>query len=240
VAHNHKVVGSNPTPATKFINHFSNEVIFCYDKFMNLHRTTGKPDWETLKKSDYNAFQKVAASTHSIVTPANVITIIGLGLVVYGLISVLAGHYWLGLGMLAIGRVLDIVDGVVANSTGTKSPTGEFLDAAVDKIGTLFTIIVLYIAASQQWWAITLILIPQLITPFVSLYKRTHHKEIHPTRPGKLSMATAWVSIIGLLILKAVEGSSITPFLSIVVYAFTVLSFVLGLYALWQYTTDRT
>ena len=207
---------------------------------MNLHRTTGKPDWDGLKKSDYNTFQKIGEATHSIVTPPNVITIIGLGLVIYGLISVLGGHFWLGLGLLAVGRILDIVDGVVAQATGTKSPTGEFLDASVDKVGTLLTIIVLYIAASQQWWAITLILIPQFITPFVSLYKRTHHKDIHPTRPGKLSMATAWVGIIGLLVMKAVEGSAISPALSIVVYVFAILSFILGIYALWQYTTDRT
>jgi len=207
---------------------------------MNLHRTTGKPDWDSIKESDYNIFQKVGAATHSIVTPANVITIIGLGLVAYGLFSILQQHYWLGLILLAVGRLLDIVDGVVANSTGTKSPAGEFLDAAVDKIGTLFTIIVLYIAASQQWWAITLILIPQLITPFVAFYKKTHHKEIHPTRPGKLSMATAWVGIVGLLVMKATEGSSFTPALSVIVYTFTVVSFILGLYALWQYTTDRT
>jgi phosphatidylglycerophosphate synthase len=207
---------------------------------MNLHRTTGKPDWYDIKKSDYNVFQKIGAATHGIVTPANVITIIGLAIVIFGLISVLAQHYWLGLGMLATGRVLDIVDGVVANATGTKSPLGEIMDATVDKITTFLTIVVLFIVALNQWWAITLILIPQLITPFVSLYKRTHHIDIHPTRPGKLSMATAWVSIVGLLIIKAVEGSAIIPALSILVYALIIVSFVLGLYALWQYTTDRT
>ena len=29
---------------------------------MNLHRTTGKPDWATLKKSEYNTFQKVGTA----------------------------------------------------------------------------------------------------------------------------------------------------------------------------------
>lgn len=206
---------------------------------MNLHRTTGKPDWHALKTSDYNLFQKVAASTRGIVTPANIITAIGLGLVIYGLISILAQHYWLGLGLLAIGRLLDIIDGVVAEATGTKSPLGEFLDASVDKIGTLLTIIVLFIAATNQWWAITLILLPQLIIPFMTLYKRTRGIAVHPTRPGKLSMVAAWVSIVGLLVIKAAEGSNITPVLSIFVCAFAVLSFVLGSYALWQYTTGR-
>lgn len=206
---------------------------------MNLHRTTGKPDWAAIKPSDYNVFQKIGAATHSIVTPANIITVIGLGLVVYGLILILEQHYWLGLGILAIGRILDVVDGVVANSTGTKSPTGEFMDASVDKIGTLLTIIVLYIAASNQWWAITLILLPQFIIPFVILYKRTKGISVHPTRPGKLSMATAWVGIVGLLVVKAIEGSPLATPLLIFVYVSTILSFALGLYALWQYSTGR-
>lgn len=207
---------------------------------MNLHRTTGKPDWQTIKKSDYNVFQKIAAATGSIITPANVITLIGLGIVIYGLASILAEQYWIGLFLLAVGRILDVVDGIVANATGTKSPTGEFLDAAVDKIGTLLTIIVLFVVANEQWWAIVLILIPQLITPFVSLYKKAKRIEIHPTRPGKLSMAAAWVSIVGLLIMKATEGTDMYATLSIVVYVFAIVSFLLGLYALWQYTTDRT
>jgi len=207
---------------------------------MNLHRTTGKPDWESIKVSQHNGFQKVAAATNGIITPANVITVIGLGIVIYGLILILNQQYWWGLILLAVGRLLDIVDGVVANSTGTKSPLGELMDAAVDKIGTLLTIIVLFIAASEQWWAILLILIPQLITPFVTLYKKKKNVEIHPTRQGKLSMATAWVGIVGLFVMKATEGASFAPALSVIVFGFVIVSFILGVYALWQYATDRT
>ena len=207
---------------------------------MNLHRTSGKPDWESVKPSRRNGFQKIAAATSGIVTPANVITIIGLGLVVYGLYLILNQQYWIGLILVAVGRLLDIVDGVVANSTGTKSPLGELMDAAVDKIGTLLTIVVLYIAATEKWWAITLILIPQLITPFVTLYKKRKRVEIHPTRQGKLSMATAWVGITGIFVMKATDGASFAPVLMFVVYAFVIVSFVLGTIALWQYATDRT
>lgn len=205
---------------------------------MNLHRTTGKPDWSSLKPSEYNTFQKIAAATRGTITPANVITFAGLGLVVYGLIAILSGHYWLGLILLAIGRLLDIVDGAAAEVTGTKSPFGEILDAAVDKTGTLLTIIVLYIGNVTLWWAITLVLLPQVIIPLLTFYKRSKGIRIHPTRVGKLSMVATWVAIIGFLVAKATATSGFVA-IDTAAYIFAGLAFGLSSYALWQYIAGR-
>jgi len=203
---------------------------------MNLHRTTGKPDWDAIKPADRNTFQKVGAATHAIVTPPNIITVIGLIIVFFGLAQILAEHYWIGLIALAVGRLLDIVDGVVAEATGTKSPTGEIFDAAADKIGTLLTIVVLFVAQIAAPWVIVLLLIPQAITPLVTFYKKQKHISIHPTRQGKLSMATSWVAIVGLLITQATDGALLIAYIS---YTLVGVSFLLGIYALWQYTTGR-
>jgi len=203
---------------------------------MNLHRTTGKADWEKVKPADRNVFQKASAATHGFASPANIITVIGLGIVVYGLALVLRGDYWLGLILLALGRLLDIVDGVVAESTGTKSPLGELFDAAADKIGTILTILALIVAGITYWWVIVALILPQVIIPLVALYKKRKHAKIHPTRQGKLSMASAWVGIVGLLVVKALNDFQ--P-LAIVIYVIIGLSLVLGLYALWQYATGR-
>ena len=203
---------------------------------MNLHRTTGKPDWASRKPSDYNVFQKIAAATHSIVTPANIITVIGLGIVVYGLIEIMNQHFWVGLLMLTAGRLLDIVDGLVAEATHTKSPTGEIFDAAADKVGTLLTIVVLFAANITSWWLIVLLLIPQIIIPFVAFYKKRKGREIHPTRQGKLSMAAAWAAIVGLLLTKALNDSVILATASYVLIGAAV---TLGIFALWQYATGR-
>jgi len=203
---------------------------------MNLHRTTGKADWEHVKPSDYNIFQKVSAATHGVASPANIITIIGLGIVVFGLALILQGSFWAGLILLAVGRLLDIVDGVVAESTGTKSPLGELFDAAADKIGTLLTIVVLIVAGITYWWIILALILPQVIIPLVAFYKKRKNAAIHPTRQGKLSMASAWVGIVGLLVVKALDG--FLP-LAIVIYVIVGVSLVLGLYALWQYATGR-
>jgi len=205
---------------------------------MKLHRTTGKPDWEMITPANRNVFQKGAAATYAIVTPPNVITIIGLALVVYGLLAIMQQHYWIGLVTVGVGRLLDIVDGWLAELTGTKSPTGEIFDAVADKIGTFLTIGVFFVAGVSYWWMMALLLIPQIAIPFITFYKKRRGVEIHPTRIGKLSMASAWVCLAGLLLIQA-TGQLWPSLLAGVVYAILFISVALGLYALWQYATDR-
>jgi cardiolipin synthase (CMP-forming) len=205
---------------------------------MNLHRTGKKPDWEKVPPAERSTYQRIAAQTGGLLTPPNVITAIGLVIVLYGLYALLTEFYWTGLICLAIGRLLDIVDGWVAEATGTKSPFGELLDATVDKIGTLLTIIVFFAAGIADWWLVSLLLLPQVVIPLVTLYKRAIKAPIHPTRIGKLSMAATWVSLLGLILLQAIA----LPWPSAVaaiVYLLIGLSVSLGLTALWQYATDR-
>jgi len=203
---------------------------------MNLHRTTGKPDWENIKPADYTLDQKIAAATRGFVTPGNLITLIGFGIVIYGLVALLQKYFWLGLILLAVGRLLDILDGFVAEATHTKSPLGETFDAVADKAGTLLTIIVLIVANIAAWWMIVALIIPQLLIPIVIFYKQRAGVRVHPTRPGKLSMATAWVGIVGLIAVKAMETRQA---LSVGVDVLIIVSLLLSLYALWQYSTGR-
>ena len=203
---------------------------------MNLHRISGNSDWEKTQPSDRTALQKIAASTHGIVSPANFITVIGLGIVIYGLILLVQEQYWLGLILLAVGRLLDIADGAIADVTKTKSAVGELFDAAADKVGTLLTIITLLVGNITFWWVIVALILPQILIPLVIFYKRQKKIRVHPTKEGKLSMASAWVSIVGLLVVKALD----TPQpLSIGVYILVGVSLLLGLYALGQYATYR-
>lgn len=203
---------------------------------MNLHRTTGKPDWDNISPATRNIFQKVAAATSGILSPANIISVLGLGLVVYGLVEIINQQFWLGLVFVAIGRLLDIVDGAVAEATHTKSPLGELVDASIDKIGTLLTIITLFVANIADWWVIVILLLPQVIIPVTIFFKRRKGINVHPTRVGKVSMALVWVSVVGLLLVNAL-GYMMTMVFG--VYVIAVLSLVLGMYALWQYATGR-
>jgi cardiolipin synthase len=203
---------------------------------MNLHRSSNQPDWDIITESDRTSIQRLAKATNGLVTPPNIITVLGLGIVVVGLLFIVNQDYWTGLVLVAIGRLLDIVDGIVADKTGTKSSVGEIFDSAADKTGTIFTVIAIIIAGITEWWIIAALLIPQIIIPLVSYYKKKTGNGVHPTRTGKISMALAWVGIVGLLLVTAI-GS--TPSSLAVVNVCIVISFVLGMIALWQYVTGR-
>lgn len=203
---------------------------------MNLHRSSKTPDWKKIHPSTYKFFQKVAAATNGVVTPGNCLTVIGLAMVLYGLYALLNEHYWLGLLFLAVGRLLDVFDGAVAEVTRTKSSLGELFDAVADKIGTLLTIIVLFIIGITPWWVIVALVVPQACISLVIAYKKKKGAEVHPTLQGKLSMATAWTGIVALLADQALDGALA---ISLVGYALVIASLVLGLIALWQYSTGR-
>ncbi len=203
---------------------------------MNLHRSSEKPDWEQIPASEHTLIHKIAAATHGLLTPPNLITVIGLGIVVWGLLNILQEAYWTGLLLLAVGRLLDVADGLVADFTGTKSPTGEIFDAAADKIGTLLTIIVIIFANITYWWIIVALIIPQIIIPIVIFYKKQKGIGVHPTLAGKLSMALTWVGIVGVLVTAALGHPA---YFDIALYAIVGLSLILGLIALWQYSTGR-
>jgi len=203
---------------------------------MNLHRTSTKADWEKIPALKHNVFQKIAVATAGYLTPANLITIIGFGIVLYGLAAILDGQYWTGLLLLASGRLLDVADGIVADKTGTKSPLGEIFDAAADKFETLFTIAAIIAADITNLWVVVALIIPQAIIPMLIFYKKQKGIGIHPTRAGKLSMALTWTGIVGLLLVKALGDALL---IEVAVYVIIGLSLVLGLYALWQYSTGR-
>lgn len=203
---------------------------------MDLHRTTKKPDWQKRKSSEYNIFQRVAARTDGILSPANIVTLIGFGVVLYGLVAILQKQFWLGLILIGIGRLFDIADGFVAQATHTKSPIGELFDAVADKVGTFLTIIVLVVAQVTSWWIIIALVVPQVVISGITLYRRQRGRRMHPSRSGKLSMAAAWGGIVGVIIMKATDEPL---WLAIGVYALVAVSFLLGSYAVVQYAKGR-
>jgi cardiolipin synthase len=154
------------------------------------------------------------------------------------LLLLLNEHYWTGLILLAVGRGLDIVDGAVAQKTNTKSPLGEIFDAAADKFGTLFTIIALFAAQITFWWVLAILLVPQVVITLISFYKKARNASTHPTRQGKLSMASLWAALIGFIVAKALDLSVFHPFV-LFVYLLAAVSTFLAAYAAVQYARQR-
>jgi len=204
---------------------------------MNLHRTTGAPDWAAVKPRNRNVWQHIAASTYGIATLSNIVTFGGFALVVIGLFYLLNHEYLLGAVLLAVGRAADILDGWLAEVTGTKSPLGELLDASLDKVGTFLTLGVMFVAGIAPWWIIVLLLLPHIVITFVTMIAVQHKQQLHPSRAGKLSMATVWVSLVGFVLMKILDVADVSV-LGVFTYAVAFISVFLGCFAARGYFRD--
>jgi phosphatidylglycerophosphate synthase len=205
---------------------------------VDLHHTTGKPDWAVIEPKDYNGWQRIAAKSHGFITLPNVITILGFVIILIGLAFMSDHFYWTAIILLVLGRLCDLADGWIAEKTGTKSPFGEKLDGGIDKIATILTIIILYTAHIAPWSILTAMILPQLlITSFgaVFIYRKT---TLHPSRYGKVGMFITWLALAGFLLIRATHSSP-HSFLSIIVYILATTSSALGLFTFIEYSVER-
>lgn len=203
---------------------------------MDLHRVTGKADWQKVTATKHNAWQRTAAATNGVVTPGNALTLLGFGLVLAGLFAINGENYRLGASLLATGRLLDIADGLAADHTGTKSPLGESLDAGFDKLGTVLAAgVFIYVAVAPRWLLLALI-VPHVIMTLIFLIAQRRSVRIHPSRVGKLSMAGVWVSLVGFILLKATNSSS-SSIAAITVDGLAIIAAAAGIYTAVTYAT---
>lgn len=205
---------------------------------IQLHRIESSSEWEQTKSEDRNVWQRMAARTRGLITPGNIVTIIGFILVIIGLIGIIKHQYWLGFAGILVGRLLDIVDGWVADKTGTKSPLGEALDATVDKLSTALALGALLVANVILWWLLLAIFLPHALIALASMISMLRGKRLHPSKFGKLSMALAWVGLCGFILTAALQLHDM-HFLHYISYGFVAVSVWLAFYAAIQYTAGE-
>src|SRR6266446_5236311 len=107
---------------------------------MDMHQAGESPDWTKVPPRNRNFWQQIAADTQGVGTPGNALSVLGFSLVVAGLLVVASRSLWEGTFLVGLGRIADLVDGVIAQRTGTKSPLGRLLDAGLDKAGALLAL----------------------------------------------------------------------------------------------------
>ena len=171
-------------------------------------------------------WQDVAARTGGLVTPGNVITIVGFVVSLLGLVLISGGFYWLGLLVVAMGRLCDVLDGMVAEYTHTKSPFGEMLDASIDKIITVATLVALLVFGIVPWPVAALVFLPNVSNTMLTVAAQSRGVRLHPSKDGKLAMAFGWVSLLGFILAAAEQNY--TNGLSTVSYALGIVSFIYG------------
>lgn len=199
---------------------------------MQLHRSGSIPDWEATTPAQRNLWQRWATRTGGLLTPANIVSILGAALVAAGLWCVAANELWAGLGLLAGGRLLDILDGYLAEHTGTKSPFGESLDATLDKLA-VFAALVVFVGAGIVPWSFGLLVgLGNGVTALISLVAKSRGRAVHPERAGKLGTALEWGALLGFVLAVTVYTPQVFTW---GVYTVAFASIALNGYATLRY-----
>ena len=199
---------------------------------MKLHRAQAKPDWFGLSK--YNFWQKIAHKTNGIVTPGNAISIIGFLLVLVGVYYLFNAEYVWTFWLVLAGRICDLLDGLAADLTQTKSSLGELVDVVIDKLATIVIVTAIIIINLINWWLVVLLVVPQLLIVVNSFHKKRKKIKVQPSLYGKISMALLWLSVIGLICTRLVplQGVELVQIFS---YSTAIASSTLALVALGEY-----
>lgn len=204
---------------------------------MDLHRTGKLADWTHVNPGQRNGWQKLASQTHGILTPGNAISCLGLGLVFAGLAAIVMHLYLSGVILLTVGRLADILDGILAQRTGTKSPLGEAVDAGFDKIGALASLIVLAVEGLLPWPVAVVIGLQSIANILLALYARSKKSVIHPSRIGKLSAVGIWAVILLFALCKPLQDYSVSfaNGLKDFCYVFAIAAIAFSLMATYGY-----
>jgi phosphatidylglycerophosphate synthase len=198
---------------------------------MKLHHAATLPDWEQVPPSRHNPWQRLAAKTHGFVTPGNISSFAGLCLVAIGLAYIGHHHLWTGLLILGVGRLFDIVDGTLAERSGTKSPLGEGVDASFDKLAALATLVVFVAASILPWPFAVLIGLQNASTGLLSLAAKALRRTIHPLATGKIGVVVEWAALIGFALGAAADMQALT----LIAYAVAMVSVGLNFWATLNY-----
>ncbi len=155
---------------------------------MKLHRVQEQSDWHNIPDNDLNFFQKVAKKTHGVLTPGNIITTIGLGLVISGC-NDLDQNPNKTLIKVSAGRVADYLDGIVADKTQTKSKIGEAADVMADKIATLALLKSINDHKLLSSSFLKFLVVQNSANSSLGLYSKLSHQELHSSKNGKIATA---------------------------------------------------
>lgn len=208
---------------------------------VKLHTSRSKPDWQYEKKADLTRWQSLALASRGIITPGNFISVGGLLLVLYGAHQIYVGETMVGLLYIIGGRLMDLIDGFVAEYTKTKSQLGEIVDTTCDKISIITAVIAAYVAGLLPGALVTILFLHHTYTALFSvLFARRYN--LHTRRIGKYAMFVSWLTIIVVIYASTIENAvlNIVTWALIVIYACFAIAAVFDYYfALQRKIVDR-
>lgn len=162
---------------------------------MDMHQAGHEAEWAGIKAGQLTFWQRIARHTNGYITPGNIISLMGLCLVLYGLLVFTQQQYAYSFVLVGLGRLADVLDGMVAHRTGTKSPLGEALDAGIDKIELVAAVAALAAAQAIPLGLLAVVVAINVCIALVSTLARLRRVALHPVRTGKLATFMLWISL---------------------------------------------
>jgi phosphatidylglycerophosphate synthase len=175
---------------------------------MVLHELHKRAEWYPLSDAERTPVQRLAARTQGVLTPANVVSLLGAAITITGLILFYRQQYASGLIIVGVGRICDILDGHLARHTHTTSPFGEGLDAGFDKLVVLVAVYQLVLGQVLPVLFAVALLLVQLVIVILALAVRRDGTGLHPTRIGKYAMFGLWIGIGSLMLAHVLPAGS--------------------------------
>jgi phosphatidylglycerophosphate synthase len=158
-----------------------------------------------------------------------------------GLYNIYFGELVWGLLYIGLGRLADIADGYVAHATGTKSQIGEAVDATIDKLTILMSLVVFLATGILPLVAVAIIGLRNSINISLSVAARLQKQILHPSLAGKFAAATEWATVL-LFILAAIANEQTWESLEMIMltaaWAMLGVSLFIGVTAIKDYAQD--
>ena len=119
----------------------------------------------------------------------------GAALVLYGLYDFYNYHLTAGVVLIFFGRIADILDGIVAEYTKTKSPLGEAIDATIDKVLIILALVILINKDLLPLFVGVVMSVHAAYMIVLAAVARFLKTSFHPSSEGKMGATFEWLCI---------------------------------------------
>jgi cardiolipin synthase (CMP-forming) len=131
----------------------------------------------------------------------NALSLLRLLITFFFILAVDAGRFHLALGLFALQAATDLLDGLIARATGSKTRLGAFLDPLADKTMLLSAFVILTLKGIVPVWIFATIFIRDLIllVGFLILYRLRVQGAPLPSIWGKINNGLQMFTVMYLL-----------------------------------------
>ena len=162
-------------------------------------------DWEHVPAEERSFLQNIAAETHGVVTPANLLTAAGGVLFFKGLYDYAQGNKLKGATEMGVARLFDLFDGYTAQATQTRSLSGAAFDGGLDATEAIATLPVVTIDQTLHPVAAGVAGVQRGVNAVAAITGKVRGVRIDIHETGKAGTFMLWGGMVAAMAGKAAE-----------------------------------